>query len=79
MRIFDLRQIVETDYIGSPCGKLDQIMIYFSKARMGTYYNPIKDTFEHIPLGGDSDDLQIVSMDTGTKKPELEKSTYKLR
>lgn len=79
MRIVDLAQMVETDYIGSPCGKLDQIMIYFSKAGMGTYYNPKTDIIEHIPYGGDAREFRIVSMDTGTKRPGLEKSTYKIR
>ncbi len=79
MRIVDLAQMVETDYIGSPCGKLDQIMIFFAKAGMGTYFNPNKGTIEHIPFGGNDDDFRIVSLDTGTKRPGLEKSTYKIR
>jgi galactokinase len=79
MRIVDLAQMVETDYIGSPCGKLDQIMIYFAKAGMGTYFNPSKGTIDHIPFGGNADDFRIVSLDTGTKRPGLEKSTYKIR
>ena len=36
LRTVDLAQAVENDYIGSPCGKLDQIMIVFAKAGMGT-------------------------------------------
>ncbi len=79
MRIVDLAQMVETDYIGSPCGKLDQIMIYFAKAGMGTYFNPNKGTIDHIPFGGNAEDFRIVSLDTGTKRPGLEKSTYKIR
>jgi galactokinase len=79
MRIVDLAQMVETDYIGSPCGKLDQIMIYFAKEGMGTYFNPNKGTIDHIPFGGNADDFRIVSLDTGTKRPGLEKSTYKIR
>ena len=79
MRIVDLAQMVETDYIGSPCGKLDQIMIYFAKAGMGTYFNPDKGTIDHIPFGGNADDFRIVSLDTGTVRPGLEKSTYKIR
>ncbi len=79
MRIVDLAQMVETDYIGSPCGQLDQIMIYFAKEGMGTYFNPNKGTIEHIPFGGNADDFRIVSLDTGTVRPGLEKSTYKIR
>lgn len=79
MRIVDLAQMVETDYIGSPCGKLDQIMIYFAKEGMGTYFNPAAGTIDHIPFGGDAEAFRIVSLDTGTKRPGLEKSTYKVR
>ena len=79
MRIVDLAQMVETDYIGSPCGKLDQIMIYFAKEGMGTYFNPNNGKISHIPFGGDPDDFRIVSLDTGTMRPGLEKSTYKIR
>lgn len=79
MRIVDLAQMVETDYIGSPCGKLDQIMIYFAKEGMGTYFNPATGAISHIPFGGDAEAFRIVSLDTGTKRPGLEKSTYKTR
>ncbi len=79
MRVVDLAQMVETDYIGSPCGKLDQIMIYFAKEGMGTYFNPTNGSIDHIPFGGDADAFRIVSLDTGTKRPGLEKSTYKIR
>jgi len=79
MRVVDLAQMVENDYIGSPCGKLDQIMIYFAKQGMGTYYNPRTHALEHYPFGGDADKFRIVSLDTGTKRPGLEKSTYKQR
>jgi galactokinase len=79
MRIVDLAQLVENDYIGSPCGKLDQIMILFSREGMGTYYNPGKRSIEYIPLGKGAADFRIVSLDTGTVRPCLEKSTYKVR
>jgi len=79
MQIVDLAQMVETDYIDSPCGKLDQIMIYFAKAGMGTYFDPATARIEHIPFGGNADDFRIVSLDTGTVRPGLEKSTYKIR
>jgi galactokinase len=79
MRIIDLAQAVENDYIGSPCGKLDQIMIYFAKAGMGTHYIPATRTVRHIPFGGSASDFSIVSLDTGTVRPGLEKSTYRIR
>lgn len=79
MQIIDLAQAVETDYIGSPCGQLDQIMIYFAKAGMGTHYNPKTRAIRYIPLGAKAPDFRIVSLDTGTVRPGLEKSTYKIR
>lgn len=79
MRIVDLAQMVENDYIGSPCGKLDQIMILFAKDGMGTHYKPADRSIEYVPLGTDAKDFRIVVMDTGTMRPGLEKSTYKIR
>ena len=79
MQIVDLAQAVENDYIGSPCGKLDQIMIYFAKAGMGTHYNPKTRAISYVPLGKGAIDFRIVSLDTGTVRPGLEKSTYKIR
>lgn len=79
MEVVDLAQAVENEYIGSPCGKLDQIMIYFARDGYGTHYNPRTDEVNYIPLGCDSDALRLVSLDTGTDRPGLEKSTYKIR
>ena len=79
LQAVDLAQAVENDYIGSPCGKLDQIMIYFAKDGMGTHYNPKNRTIKYVPLGRGAMDFRIVSLDTGTVRPGLEKSTYKLR
>lgn len=79
MQIIDLAQAVENEYIGSPCGQLDQIMIYFARAGMGTHYDPKTRAIKYIPLGRLAPDFRIVSLDTGTVRPGLEKSTYKLR
>jgi galactokinase len=79
MRIIDLAQAVENDYIGSPCGQLDQIMIYFARAGMGTHYDPATRTVKYIPLGEGAPDFRLVSLDTGTVRPGLEKSTYRVR
>ena len=79
MTVVDLAQAVENDYIGSPCGKLDQIMILFGQEGMGTYYNPAKRSVDYIQLGVDATDFRIVVLDTGTERPGLEKSTYKIR
>lgn len=79
MGIVDLAQAVENHYIGSPCGNLDQIMILFAREGMGTHYNPVDRSICHVPLGSGAPDLRIMSLDTGTIRPGLEKSTYKTR
>lgn len=79
LKIVDLAQAVENDYIGSPCGKLDQIMILFAREGFGTYYNPQDRKVEYVKLGKKAIDFSIVVMDTGTVRPGLEKSTYKIR
>jgi galactokinase len=77
--VVDLAVAVENEYIGSPCGALDQIMIQFAKAKMATHYNPSSRTINYIPLGEGHIDFRIMIMDTGTVRPGLEKSTYKVR
>ncbi|HNU31730.1 MAG TPA: hypothetical protein PKN00_21235, partial [Sedimentisphaerales bacterium] len=72
-------QAVENDYIGSPCGKLDQTMVLFAKEGMGTYYNPKDRSIEYVPIGKGAIDFRIVVLDTGTDRPGLEKSTYAVR
>jgi galactokinase len=79
MKIVDMAQAVENDYIGSPCGNLDQIMIYFARDGMGTHYDPKTRSIRYVPLGRQAIDFRIVSLDTGTVRPGLEKSTYKIR
>ena len=79
LRIVDLAQAVENDYIGSPCGQLDQIMILFAKDGMGTHYNPRDRSVSYLPLGENAADFRIVGLDTGTVRPGLEKSTYRIR
>jgi galactokinase len=79
IKIVDLAQAVENDYIGSPCGKLDQTMILFAREGMGTYYNPNDRSIEYLPIGAGATDFRIVVLDTGTDRPGLEKSTYAVR
>ncbi len=79
VQIVDLAQAVENDYIGSPCGKLDQTMVLFAKEGMGTYYNPKDRSIEYVPIGKGAIDFRIVVLDTGTDRPGLEKSTYAVR
>ncbi len=79
LRVVDLAQAVENEYIGSPCGQLDQIMILFARAGMGTHYNPADRSVSYVSLGADAEDFRIVGLDTGTVRPGLEKSTYRIR
>ena len=77
--VVKLAQMVENEYVGSPCGLLDQIMIYYAKDGMGTHYDPASDKITYIPMGKSNDDVRIAALDTGTVRPGLEKSTYKVR
>jgi len=79
VQIVDLAQAVENDYIGSPCGQLDQTMVLFAKEGMGTYYNPEDRSIEYVPIGAGATDFRIMVLDTGTDRPVLEKSTYAVR
>lgn len=79
MRVVELAQAVENEYVGSPCGNLDQVMIQFARAGMGTHYNPNDRSVRHVPLGPGAIDFRLVSLDTGTARAGLEKSTYKIR
>jgi len=79
IKIVDMAQAVENDYIGSPCGQLDQTMILFAREGMGTYYNPNDRSIEYLPIGSGATDFRIVVLDTGTNRPGLEKSTYAVR
>jgi galactokinase len=79
IKIVDLAQAVENDYIGSPCGQLDQTIILFAREGMGTYYNPKDRSIEYVPIGSGATDFRIVVLDTGTDRPGLEKSTYAVR
>ena len=67
--VIELTQAVENVYTGSPCGQLDQIMIYYAKAGMGTHYNPADQSIKYVPIGADAPDWRIVALDTGNQKP----------
>lgn len=78
-RAVDLSHKVETSYVGTPCGKLDQIMIYFAKDGNGTRYDPATGKVSYVPLGLKADEFRIAALDTGTVRHGLEKSTYAIR
>jgi galactokinase len=79
MRIVDWAREVENDYIGSPCGELDQVMIYFARAGSGTHYRPRERSVSHVPLPAAAADHQLVCLDTGTVRGGLERATYPVR
>jgi galactokinase len=79
MRVARLAQAVEDDYIGSPCGLLDQVMILFARKGMAAHYHPRRASVSHLALGEGAVDFRIVGLDTGTVRPGLEKSTYRIR
>ncbi|MGD9109517.1 MAG: hypothetical protein PVG93_01125 [Phycisphaerales bacterium] len=79
LKVAELAQAVENDFIGSPCGLLDQIMIIFAREGMGTRFDPKSRKVSYVPVGKGAIDYRLVSLDTGTVRPGLEKSTYKVR
>eukprot|EP00927_Polykrikos_kofoidii_P071937 TRINITY_DN68115_c0_g1_i1.p1 TRINITY_DN68115_c0_g1~~TRINITY_DN68115_c0_g1_i1.p1 ORF type:complete len:485 (-),score=96.53 TRINITY_DN68115_c0_g1_i1:72-1526(-) len=78
-RHINLAQAVENDYIGTPCGNLDQIMIFYAKAGMGTRFDPATSRVSYVPLGLKAESFRIAALDTGTVRHGLEKSTYAVR
>lgn len=50
--IVELAQSVENDYIGSPCGNLDQVMILYARDGYGTHFIPSKGLSDKEPRGG---------------------------
>jgi galactokinase len=54
-------------------------MILFAREGMGTHYNPRNRAVNYVRLGDNAMDFRIVGLDTGTVRPGLEKSTYKIR
>jgi galactokinase len=54
-------------------------MILFARDGMGTHYRPATRSVQYVPLGKGAKDFRIVVMDTGTVRPGLEKSTYRIR
>ena len=79
LQVVDLARAVETDYVGSPSGELDQIMIYFARAGYATHYCPVDRALAQVPLPRGCVDFRLVSLDTGTVRPGLERSTYAVR
>jgi galactokinase len=77
--IVDMARAVENEYIGSPCGELDQIMILFARQNAGVHYRPQTRSIDYVPFRSGGEDFRIVILDTGTVRPGLEKSTYKIR
>merc|ERR1712226_115848 len=61
-RMVNLAHEVETQYVGTPCGKLDQIMIYYAKQGMGTRYDPKTQKVSFVPLGVAAPDFRIAAL-----------------
>jgi len=79
LRLCELAREVENDYVGSPCGLLDQVMIAFARAGAGTHYRPAGRSVVHVAIGERAPDFRFVALDTGTVRPGLEQSTYAVR
>lgn len=79
LRVAELAQAVENRYIGSPCGIMDQVMILFGRAGTGTLFDPSRQEVSHVALPESAADFRFVMLDTGTARPGLEESTYRIR
>lgn len=79
MAVAEMARAVENDYVGSPCGMLDQVMILYAKKNMGVYFSPGDKSVKYIPFGGNGAGFRFLSLDTGTVRSGLEKSTYAVR
>lgn len=77
--VVELAQAIENDYVGSPCGVLDQTMVLFAREGHGTHFDPATKAVHHVPLGGGTADLRLLALDTGTVRPGLESATYPVR
>jgi len=75
----DLSVSAERDFVGSPCGELDQVMIQHARAGFGAHYDPKTREVRHLRLGASAPDFRLVALDTGTVREGLETSTYVLR
>ena len=78
-RVAELAQAVENDYVGSPCGLLDQVMILFARAGQGTRFDPVSRSVTQVPLGATAPDFRLLALDTGVAREGLERSTYAAR
>ena len=79
MRIAQLACAIENDYVGSPCGLLDQVMICFARRDTGTLYSPHTGAVAHVPLGGDPDRQALLCLFTGRARHGLQNATYPVR
>jgi galactokinase len=79
MELARLAQAVENDYVGSPCGLLDPLMICHARAGHGAHWSARDGAVRHVPLGGDQGRLRLLSLDTGRPRHGLEHATYPRR
>jgi len=85
MRVVELSQAVENDYIGAPCGCLDQVMIVFAKDGCATRFDPATKSVTHVKYGSTAPkdtvpkDFRLLVLDTGTTRHGLDVSTYSIR
>ena len=79
MKMVDMAQQVENDYIHSPCGKLDQAMIYFGKKGKGTIFSQRNRTIGYVDLPVNAEPVEVIVFDTGTKRAGLQSTDYEKR
>jgi galactokinase len=78
-QVINMARAVENEYVGSPCGDLDQAMIYLGQAGKATIYSSRDKLIDHVDLSPKAFDFRLVVMDTGTKRAGLKGTTYEKR
>lgn len=74
-----MAQAIENDYVGSPCGLLDQVVICHARRGHGVHFAPRRDHVALVPLGAAAASLRFVALFTGKSRHGLQHATYPVR
>ncbi len=78
-KLIDMAQELENEYIKSPCGKLDMAMIVFGKKDHAALYSQKKKSVYYVPIPENSESIELIILDTGTRRLGLQGTDYEIR
>lgn len=78
-KLIDMAQELENEYIKSPCGKLDMAMIAFGKKDHAALYSQKKKSVSYVSLPENSEPIELIILDTGTRRFGLQGTDYEMR